>query len=91
MRKIYIILIGLMLLLLLSSCSDFTSPDRFDGPTYSIAGLLIAGAPINVQNPVYVCRSTSIDDFRFEELFVADAIVKIIDETIGDSTGITCK
>ncbi len=83
MKILKVILWGLSLLLVLTSCSDFTSPDRFDGDTYSISGLLVAGSSINLEWPVYVCRSSSINDFSFLELFVADATVKIYDETPG--------
>lgn len=70
-----------LLLLLLVSCSKFTAPQRFEGDVYSVAGLILAGAPINAEHPIYVTRSTSIEDFDPYELFVDDATVKIFDLT----------
>ncbi len=68
-----------LVLIILSGCSDFTAPERFDGETYAVTGLLIAGQSIGLERPIYVTRSTTIQDFQYLELFVADAEVKVID------------
>lgn len=86
MKNIYITLLALLALLMLSSCSDLVSPERFEGETYSISGFLHVGAPIDTENPVFVCRSSSIDDFNYLELFVADATVKVFELTGTDTT-----
>jgi len=77
MKNLLIITILVLALLALSSCSDFTSPKRFDGDVYSISGLLLAESSVNLQKPIYVLRSTSVNDFSAESLFVTDAIVTI--------------
>lgn len=87
MKRIYILLLATMLLLL-SACNDFTSPDRFDGDTYSISGLIVADNPIDMQRPIYVCRSSSVDDFSLLDLFVSDAEVKIYEFSGADTTKI---
>ncbi|MBM4403475.1 MAG: DUF4249 family protein [Candidatus Cloacimonetes bacterium] len=79
---IYLLLLPLILIIL-AGCRDFTSPDRFEGETYTVTGLLIAGQPIGLERPIYVTRSTSIQDFQLLELFVSDAEVKIIDLDTG--------
>jgi len=81
----YIILLSLILTSLIS-CSDFTSPDRFTGETFAVTGLLIAGQPIGLERPIYVTRSTSIQDFQLLELFIADAEVKITEMLPGTNT-----
>lgn len=77
MKNIYIIVLALITLLILSSCSDFTSSARFDGDAYAISGLLVANSSINSERPIYVCRSSSITDFNAMELFVTDAQITI--------------
>jgi hypothetical protein len=68
-----------LLILFTASCTKFTSPDRFEGEVYSLAGLLIAGKSISVENPVYITRSTTIEGFDPMSLFVTDAIVTVKD------------
>ncbi len=76
----------LLSVMILSSCSDFTSPDRFDGDTYSLSGFLVAGRPIDLARPIYVCRSSSVNDFNFLELFVTDALVTLYEINGADTT-----
>ncbi len=68
-----------LVLLFTASCTKFIAPERFEGEVYSLAGLLVAGKPISVQNPVYITRSTTIEDFNPLSLFVDDAIVTVKD------------
>lgn len=72
------ILLLLILLIGLSAC-DYTSKPRFEGDVYTVAGLLVAGKSISTENPVFVTRSASIEDFDPFELFVPDANVVVID------------
>ncbi|MDZ4182721.1 MAG: DUF4249 family protein [Candidatus Cloacimonadaceae bacterium] len=83
----YAIIIVILISLLILSCSDFTSKPRFEGDVFSIAGLLIAGRFVDLEKPVYVTRSSSIEDFDPMELFVFDATVTIreIDPISGDT------
>jgi len=71
-------------LLLVISCSKFTAPERFEGDVYTLAGLLMAGQPINSEHPVYITRSASIEDFNPMTLYVSDAIVLIKDTTTNE-------
>ncbi|MDD2331882.1 MAG: DUF4249 family protein [Candidatus Cloacimonetes bacterium] len=69
----------LLACVILVSCSDLTSPDRFQGDVYSLTGMIVCGSPIDFANPIHITRSSSIDDFDFEALFVMDAVVRIKD------------
>jgi len=71
-----IALIGVSLLI--SSCDSLTSNPKFDGEVYSIAALLMAGYPINEDWPVYLTRSSSIENWNIQNLFVQQAVIKII-------------
>ncbi|MDD4309413.1 MAG: hypothetical protein PHO32_03460 [Candidatus Cloacimonetes bacterium] len=68
-----------LLLLVLVSCNRFTAPERFEGEVYALTALLIANHPININNPVYISRSSSIEEFDPLNLFVTDASVVITD------------
>ena len=70
-----------ILLLLTASCTKFTAPERFEGDVYTLAGLLIAGEAIDLEHPIYITRSTTIEDFDPFALFVANAEVTIKDLT----------
>jgi len=88
-RILLIVATAVTMLLSLTSCSDFTSPDRFEGNAYSISGLLVAGNSISLDQPIYVCRSSSINDFNALELFVPDATVLIIDQNTNEQFNLT--
>lgn len=77
----YVSLIVLIAALLLSSCTKFTAPERFDGEVYSIAGLLVSGQQIDAEHPIYITRSETLADFDPMSLFVTDAVVVIKDIT----------
>lgn len=68
----------IILLFSLSAC-EFTSKPRFEGEVYTVAGLLVAGESISTENPIFVTRSISLEDFDPFELFVEDAEVTVID------------
>jgi len=76
MKYILLMLISLSALV---SCSDLTSPARFEGDVYSIVGMIVAGKPIDRDNPIFVTRSASLDNFDPMQLFVDDAAVQIKD------------
>ncbi|MBW6514433.1 MAG: DUF4249 domain-containing protein [Candidatus Syntrophosphaera sp.] len=76
--KKHLSLLLLLPLLFLASCEQ-TSKPRFEGDVYTIAGLLISGGSIDLDNPVYVTRSSTIEAFNPFEIFVGDAEVLIRD------------
>ena len=87
MKARYIILILILTtLLILTGCEKSISGPRFNGDTYSLAGLLVAGSPIDAQNPVYITKSSTIEDFNFLELFVFDAEITIFELDAADTT-----
>jgi hypothetical protein len=71
--------------LFLASCEN-TSEPRFEGDVYTLAALLRAGQPIDLNNPVYVTRSASIEEFDPLDLFVFDATVVVRDLDTGMET-----
>ena len=84
----FLILLLPLLALALSSC-DNTSGPRFEGEVFTVAGLLMAGQPINFNYPVYVTRSSAIEDFDPLEVFVYDATINIRDLDAGLSFQLT--
>ncbi|MDY0151314.1 MAG: DUF4249 family protein [Candidatus Cloacimonas sp.] len=68
-----------LLLITAMSCSKFTAPERFEGDVYTVAAMLIAGQPINTEHPVYITRSSTIEDFDPYSLFVSNAAVTLTD------------
>ncbi|MDD2596278.1 MAG: hypothetical protein PHY98_01055 [Candidatus Cloacimonetes bacterium] len=71
----------LVLLLSLSACDNLISGPRFEGDVFSIAGLLMAGESISEDCPVYITRSSSLDDWDLSRIFVLDASVEIIEQS----------
>jgi len=74
----------LMVLLLGLSACDYTSKPRFEGEVYTVAGLLKAGKSISIDDPIFVTRSVSIEDFDPFALFVENAEVTVIDLQTGE-------
>jgi len=68
----------LPLLLLLFSCENTSGP-RFEGDVFTLAGLLVADHPVSLEYPVYVTRSSAIEDFDPWQIFVPDAQVELRD------------
>ncbi len=77
MKILYIITL-LMLLLFVASC-DVTSPPRFEGDVYALAGLLVANSVVDLDSPLFLTRSQSINSFDPMDLFVPDATITIRD------------
>lgn len=77
MRKLIFILLGVCTVFFFSC--ERTSQPRFDGEVYGLAGLLVAGHGINIDHPVYVTRSASIEEFDPMRIFVVDAAVTVRD------------
>jgi len=88
MVKLIRLLLPLFLLLTLS-CSKSTAPERFSGTVYSVACLLVSDSPINTEHPVYITRSTSIEEFDAYQLFVSDAVVQIKDLDTNEEWSLT--
>lgn len=76
-------LLGLAALALLAVSCENTSGPRFEGDVYTLAGLLVAGSAVSLENPIYVTRSTSIDSFDPLQIFVFDASVILRDLDTG--------
>lgn len=72
----------LLLALTLASCENTSGP-RFEGEVFTVAGLLMAGQPVSFDYPIYVTRSSAIEDFNLQEIFVYDATVTIRDLDTG--------
>jgi hypothetical protein len=85
MRPVCFILL-ILLALLLASCSDFVSPERFTATHYTLNCLLKSGETIGFENPVWIGRSSSLDSLNSADLFVEDATARIIQtDTNGDT------
>ncbi len=84
-KNIFILLLAVAIL---SSCTKFTAPERFEGEVYSIAGLLVSGHVIDSEHPVYVTRSETLAEFDPMSLFVTDAVVVIKDLTANQQWGL---
>lgn len=81
-----ILFVALILTLFLTACSDFVSPERFTKPHYTLNGILKAGEAISYENPVWIGKSAALSNLNSAELFVSDAVVKILQtSTAGDT------
>ncbi|MGC9361406.1 MAG: DUF4249 family protein [Candidatus Syntrophosphaera sp.] len=80
MKRIFILL---PLLLLLVSCENTSGP-RFEGDVLTLAGLLVADQPVGTEHPVYITRSSAIEDFDPWQIFVPDAQVTLRDLDTGE-------
>lgn len=72
-KYIILILVGLAL----TSCLDFTSPDRYTKQLYYLTGLLNQGSTINLQNPILIGKTIPAEGASLAELFIMDADVKV--------------
>jgi hypothetical protein len=79
-----LLIIPLLALLLLVASCDITSPPRFEGDVYALAGLLIANASIDLEYPIYLTRSASVNSFDPLDLFVGDATITVQDMAKGE-------
>ncbi|MBT3756094.1 MAG: DUF4249 family protein, partial [Candidatus Cloacimonetes bacterium] len=91
MRK-YIILICAALLV--TSCIDFTAPERFTEQSYFLTGILKAGKTVDFEDPVIVGKTTSVEDVSFGDFFINGAEVTLFEMdntgTILDSINLSC-
>lgn len=83
--QIYIFVI-MLFSILLSGCTDFVSPERFTKEHYSLNGILKAGKTISFEDPVWIGKSTSLSNLNSAELFVNNAVVKIIQTSTAKDT-----
>jgi hypothetical protein len=79
-------LIIITMSLMLSGCSDFVSPERFTKQHYTVNAILKAGQPISFDNPVWIGKSTSLSNLNSAELFVNNAVVKMIQTSVAKDT-----
>lgn len=75
MKKIYNLILIVIIGLLLTSCSDFVSPKRYTATHYSLNALLKSGTSISQENPVYIGKSVSLSQLNEPDMFVLDASV----------------
>lgn len=75
MRKILLLIIPL--LLVLTACSDFTSPKRFTESQYTLSAVLTAGTYISLENPVIIGKSVNLADLNSPDMFISNAQVNI--------------
>jgi len=73
--KIYILLISV--LLLLSSCIDFTSPERFTEESYYLTGILKADKTVDFDNPIIIGKTIPVEGGTFDDLLIIDADVML--------------
>ena len=88
--KKYIILISV--LLLLSSCIDFTSPERFTEEAYYVTGILRANKTVDFDDPIIIGKTIPVEGGTFDDLLIVDAEVMLFEmdqsNTIIDSTAL---
>lgn len=83
-----LLFLPLIVVLLITASCDVTSPPRFQGDVYALAGLLVADSPIDLEHPIYLTRSESVNSFDPNYLFVADATITVRDIAGGDPFGL---
>lgn len=72
-KYIMLILVGFVL----TSCLDFTSPDRYNKKLYFLTGLLNQGSTITLENPILLGKTISVEDMTLEDLVIMDADVNV--------------
>lgn len=91
MVKLRALSYGIMIIAVLfglAACDNNVSGPRFTGDTYSLSGLLVSGSPVDAEHPVFITKSSSLEDFSFTELFVPNATIRIFEITNGDTTAV---
>ena len=78
-RNPALLILIILFSLFLTACSDMVSGDRFKAQHYTVNALLIADSTITMQNPVWIGKSTSLGNLNSAELFVDNAVVKILE------------
>jgi hypothetical protein len=73
----YQIILCVLLLLILTACSDFTAPERFKTDQYTLSAILVAGGTISLENPVIVGKSVDLSDLNSPDMFIKNADVNI--------------
>jgi len=89
--KKYIILICAVLVI--ASCTDFTSPERYTEEAYYLTGILKTGNSVDFENPVIIGKTIPVEGGTFDDLLIFDASVMLYelnpDSTIIDSVSLT--
>jgi len=88
--KKYIVLICAALLI--SSCTDFTSPERYTEESYYLTGILRAGETVSFNNPIIIGKTIPVEGGTFDDLLIFDASVMVYemsqDNTLLDSVAL---
>lgn len=72
-KYLFIILVALVL----TSCLEFTSPDRYTKKQYYLTGLLNQGSVIDFDNPILIGKTIPVEGGSLSDLFILDAEVMI--------------
>lgn len=79
MRK-YIILFCAALLI--TSCIDFTAPERFTEESYYLTGILKAGKYVDFDNPIIIGKTIPVEGGTFDDLFIGNANVMLFEMNV---------
>jgi hypothetical protein len=77
-RNLFLLFLLMIVLMALTACSDFVSPERFTRSHYTLNAILKAGSAISIDNPLWVGKSSSLDSLNSAALFVDNAVVHIV-------------
>ncbi len=81
MKTIQILFILLAVVMLLTSCSDFTSEPRYTKERYVVTGMLYTGQGITMENPISVGNTFNANGGNIQNIAIDSASVRIIDTT----------
>ncbi len=79
----YILLLLSLFVLLLTACSDFTAPKRYQADQYTLSAILVAGSTISFDNPVIIGKSVDLDHLNSPDMFVHNAHVRMTESYLG--------
>ena len=73
----YLRIVIILWVLSASGCIELTSGKRYQNDYIVVAGALIAGKPITMENPIFIGRTIDIDNFYLERMVLPDLLVYI--------------
>ncbi|OPX30044.1 MAG: hypothetical protein B1H06_00485 [Candidatus Cloacimonas sp. 4484_143] len=78
---------------LISSCTEFTSPERFTDEAYYLTGILKAGKTVDFDDPIIIGKTIPVEGGVLEDLLIIDADVILYEldslDVVLDSTALT--
>ena len=74
------------LILLITNCSDFPAPERYDNDYFMVNGLLKEGEPITPENPILITKTIDVESGNINEIFPDSIIsqVRVTEKETGD-------